>query len=314
MPRPTTGRRAASPTTSPKTSTATPSDRPPSRPPRRDVAFAAAGNILKAFFLGAGTCAAAGALGWFTGGYRLLLLFGTAAFLFAATAYWYGDRFVLGMLGARTLPVAEAPAAHSALERVAAVAGVPKPRMSLLPDGHPRALSVGRGPGGATVVVSRGLLAALSPAELDGVLAHEIAHVARRDVVVQTLAVVVAATLLELSRIGGWLSRALLFVLGPVASAFVHVLLSPRRELAADRDAARVCGSPHGLADALLRLDQASELLEFRASPATEPLYVVNPFDPRGVAALFETHPPLAVRVARLRALDPGWPERLRAA
>ena len=124
----------------------------------------------------------------------------------------------------------------------------------------------------------------------------------------------VAATLLELSRIGGWMSRALLFVLGPVASAFVHVILSPRRELSADRHAARICGSPHGLADALLRLDQVGELLEFRASPATAPLYVVDPFEHTGVAALFDTHPALGERVARLRALDPGWPESLRAA
>jgi heat shock protein HtpX len=126
--------------------------------------------------------------------------------------------------------------------------------------------------------------------------------------------VVIAATLVELSRIGGWLERALLFLLGPVASAFVHVLLSPRREFAADRAAAAICESPHGLADALLRLEQASELVAFRASPATEPLYTINPFDERGLPALFSTHPPVGARVARLRALDPDWREKLRAA
>ena len=314
--RPTTGRHAASPTTDPtdpKTSTAAPRASG-LRPPGRGIAVAAAGNYLKAFALVAGVCAAAGALGWFVGGYRLLLLFGAAAFLFAATTYWYGDRFVLGMLGARPLPVAEAPAIHSSLERLAARAHVPLPRLYLMRDGHPRAFSVGRGPGGSTIALSHGLLAALPPAELDGVLAHELAHVARRDVLVQTIAVVVAATLVDLSRVGGWLARALLFVLGPIASAFVHALLSPKRELAADLVAARLCETPHGLADALLRLDQASELVEFRASPATAPLYVVNPFEPGGVAALFDTHPPLGERVARLRALDPGWPERMRAA
>lgn len=260
----------------------------------------------------AATCGAAGALGWFAGGYRLLLLFGTAAFLFAATAYWFGDRFVLGMLGTRSLPIAEAPGLHSTVARLSALAGVPEPNLQLLPDGHPRALSVGRGPGGSTLVVSRGLLAAFPPAELEGVIAHELAHVARRDVLTQTVAVVVAATLIDLSRVGGWLARALLFVLGPVASAFVHALLSPKRELAADRDAARLCETPHGIADALLRLELAGGLLEFRASPATAPLYVVNPFEVRGVAALFDTHPPLARRVARLRALDPGWADRAR--
>jgi len=271
-------------------------------------------NLLKVLALVIGACGVAGSVGWLVGGYPLLLLFGAAAFLFAATVYWYGDRFVLGMLGARELPLAAAPALYSRVDLLAARARVPRPRLYLLRDGHPRALAVGRGPGGSTVAVSEGLLAAAPPAELDGLLAHELAHVASRDVVVQTVAVVLAATLVELSRIGGWLERALLFLLGPVASAFVHLLLSPRREFAADRAAAAICDSPHGLADALLRLEQASELVDFRASPATEPLYTINPFDERGLAALFSTHPAVGARVARLRALDPDWREKLRAA
>lgn len=276
--------------------------------------MAVARNLLKALALLIALCAAFGALGWALGGYRLLLLFGAAAFLLAATVYWYGDRFVLGMLGARELPVGEAPAVHSALERLAARAGVPKPRLDIVPDGHPRAFAVGRGPGGSVIGVTRGLLGAARGSELEGVLAHELAHVRSRDVLVQTIAVVFAATLVELSTIGGWLERALLFVLGPIASAFVHLLLSPRRELAADRAAAAICDSPHGLADALLRLELASELVEFRASPATEPLYVINPFEERGLAALFSTHPPVGERVRRLRALDPDWRDKLRAA
>jgi heat shock protein HtpX len=103
-------------------------------------------------------------------------------------------------------------------------------------------------------------------------------------------------------------------VLGPVAAAIEHLLLSPKREFAADRAAATFCGSPHGLADALLRLEQAGELVEFQANPATEPLYTLNPFAPEGVATLFSTHPPVGERVRRLRALDPEWRERLRAA
>jgi heat shock protein HtpX len=259
-------------------------------------------------------CAALGALGVALGGYRTgsILVFG--ALLTAAAGYWYGDRVVLGMLGARELPAAESPAFHSTVERLAATARVAKPRLYLLPDGHPRALATGRGPRGSALVVSRGLLGALPPPELEGVVAHELAHVRSRDVLVQSAAVVVAAALVELSRVGGFLSRALLFVLGPVAAAIEHVLLSPKRELAADRAAAALCGTPHGLADALLRLEQASELVEFQANPATEPLYTVNPFAAEGVANLFVTHPPVGERVRRLRALDPDWRERLRAA
>jgi heat shock protein HtpX len=125
---------------------------------------------------------------------------------------------------------------------------------------------------------------------------------------------VLAGWLVELSRIGGWLERALLFVLGPIAAAFVHLMLSPRREFAADRAAAELCESPHGMADALVRLEQASELVEFQGSPATEPLYTFNPFMEEGLAALFVTHPPVGERVRRLRELDPTWRERLRAA
>jgi heat shock protein HtpX len=228
--------------------------------------------------------------------------------------YWYGDRIALGIVGARELPEGEAPAFHSAVARLAARTGVMKPRLQLLPDGHPRALVVGRGPRGASLVVSSGLLAALPPAELEGVVAHELAHVRTRDVLVQTVVVVMATAIVELSRIGGYFSRALLYMFGPIAAAFVHLTLSPRRELAADRLAAAICDSPHGLADALIRLEQASELVEFRAGPATEPLYTINPFAEDGIAGLFVTHPTVARRVQSLRDLDPGWREKLRAA
>jgi heat shock protein HtpX len=277
-------------------------------------AFPAILNVLKAWALLVGVCLLLGAIGYAAGGYRLLSILVFCALLVAGAAYWYSDRVALGMIGARELPFGEAPAVHSTVERLAAVAGVMKPRLYLIPDGHPRALAAGRGPRGSALALSAGLLSALPPAELEGVVAHELAHVRNRDVVLQTGVVVLAGALVEASRIGGWLERALLFVLGPIAAACVHLLLSPKREFAADRLAAGFCGSPHGLADALVRLEQASELVDFRASPATEPLYTINPFAEEGLAALFVSHPPVEERVRRLRGLDPGWRERLRAA
>ncbi len=276
--------------------------------------LAVARNLGKATALFAALCALSGGAGWLLGGYRLVLLFGAAAVLFGAAVYWYGDRFVLGMLGARELALAEAPGVHSTVAGLAARAGLPAPKVWVISDGHPRAFVVGRGPGAASLALSTGLVTALPPAELEGVVAHELAHVASRDVLVQTAAVVIAATIVEASRIGGFLQRALLFGLGPIASAFVHLLLSPKREFDADRAAAAICESPHGLADALIRLEQVVELVEFRASPATEPLYTLNPFAEEGLAALFVTHPPVSERVRRLRELDPSWRERLRAA
>ena len=271
-------------------------------------------NVLKAWALLVGACAVFALIGWALGGYRLLSIFVFCGALLAGALYWYADRVALGLVRARELPVGEFPGLHSIVERLAAVAGVSKPRLYLMEDGLPRALATGRGPRGSTVAVSAGLLTAASPAELEAVLAHELAHVRHRDVVVQTSVVVIAATLLELSRIGGWFSRALLFVLGPLASAFVHLMLSPKREFLADLTAAVICRSPHPMADALVRLEQASELVSFAGSPATEPLYTINPFMEVGLAALFVTHPPVGERVRRLRELDPDWREKLRAA
>jgi heat shock protein HtpX len=272
-------------------------------------------NLLVAWALLAGTCGVLGLIGWGIGGYRVASIFVFSGLLMGVGAYWYADRVALGMVGARELLPAEAPALHSTLESLAARANIVRPKLWLLADGHPRALAAGRGPGGGSAIaVSTGLLAALTPAELEGVLAHEVAHIRHRDVLVQTTAVVIAALIVESSRLGGWLERALLFVLGPVAAAFVHLLLSPRREFAADRAAAALCESPHGLADALVRLEQAVELVEFRASPATEPLYTINPFAEEGLAGLFVTHPPVGERVRRLRDLDPDWRDKLRAA
>jgi heat shock protein HtpX len=277
--------------------------------------WAVLSNVFKALLVFALLLSGFGLAGWALGGYRILLVFLACAVFLAGSVYWYGERFVLGMLGARELQVAEAPAFHSLLDRLSLQARVIRPKPYLLPDGHPRAFVVGRGPESSCIAVSSGLLGAAPPAELEGVVAHELAHIAARDVAVQTIAVVVAATLIELSRIGGFLERALLFVLGPLASAIVHALLSPRREFAADRTAAVLLETPHGLADALIRLEQASELVEFQASPATEPLYTLNPFDEREqLAALFDTHPPISERVRRLRELDPDWREKLRAA
>jgi heat shock protein HtpX len=271
-------------------------------------------NVLKAWALLLGACALLGLIGWTLGGYRLLSIFVFCGVLLAGALYWYADRVALGLVRARELPVGAAPGLHSTIERLAARAGVAKPRLYLIDDGLPRALATGRGPRGSTIAVSAGLLSAASPAELEAVLAHELAHVRHRDVVVQTSVVVLAATLLELSRVGGWFQRVLLWFLGPLAAALVHLLLSPKREFLADRAAAAICDTPHPMADALVRLDQASELVSFAGSPATEPLYTINPFLEVGLAALFVTHPPVGERVRRLRELDPDWRQKLRAA
>lgn len=276
--------------------------------------LARARNVVKAWLLVAGAGALLGALGWALGGYRLAAIFVFCVLLTATATYWYGERIVAGLVGAEELPAAEAPALRSTVERLAARAHVAVPRLYIARDGFPLSFSAGRGPRGAAIGVSTGLLQALPPAELEGLLAHELAHVRSRDVLTQTAAVVLAAAIVEISRLGGFAARALLFVLGPIAAALVHAVLSPKRELAADLAAAALCETPHGLANALIRLEQASDLIDLSANPATEPVYPLNPFPERGLPGLFATHPSVGERVARLRALDPDWRERLRAA
>ncbi len=271
----------------------------------------AARNIVKAWLLVLALAGLFALLGWLIDGVRGLSIFVFCALLLAAGAYWSFDRVALGMMGARELPLGEAPLLHSTVERLASRAGILKPRLYLIPDGLPIAAATGRGVRSSSLAVSTGCVAACTPAELEGVLAHEIAHVRLHDVQVQTAAAVASAVLLETSRIGGWLERSLLFVLAPIAAACVHLLVSPKREFAADRFAAGLCDSPHGLADALTRLEQAAELVEFEGSPATEPMFTINPFAEEWPARLFVTHPPLAERVRRLRELDPAWRDRV---
>jgi heat shock protein HtpX len=272
-------------------------------------------NLLKTWLLLAVPALGLGAVGWELGGYRLGVLFLGSVVLLGAALYWYADRIAMGMVGARELLPAEAPALHSAVGRLSALAGVTRPKLYLLADGYPRALAAGRGAqGGAGIAVSSGLLGVATPAELEGIVAHELAHLRHRDVLLETGVATIAAFIVEASRVGGILQRVLLFVLGPLAASLVHLLLSPKREFEADRFAAEVCSSPHGIADGLLRLEGATGLVSFAASPATEPLYTVNPFATEGLAALFDSHPPIGERVRRLRELDPEWREKLRAA
>jgi heat shock protein HtpX len=270
--------------------------------------------VLKSWALLFGLSAVLGIVPLLTGNYRLLSIFLFCALLLAGAGYFYIDRIALGMVGARELPRGEAPALYSTVERLAALARVPMPKLYVLPDAYPRALCAGRGPRGSAIAISRGLLGVATPAELEGVLAHELVHIRDRDVLIQSTVSVFAGAIIETSRVGGFLQRVLLFALGPLAAAIVNLFLSPKREFLADAAAAELCNSPHGLADALIRLEQTGELVEFQASPATEPLYTINPFAEEGLAALFVTHPPVAERVRRLRALDPTWREKLRAA
>ena len=265
--------------------------------------LAAAANVSKAWLLVAFPTAAAGGIGWLIGGTRGASLFVTCSLLGWAAVYAFGDRALLGMLGARPYALAENPLLRSTVDRLATGLGVMPPRLYLIDDPFPRSAAVGRGPRGAAIAVSTGLLGALPPGELAAILAHEVAHIRRRDVLTQTFAVLIATMLVESSRLGGWLARPLLYLLAPIGAATVHLTLSTKRELAADALAVQVTDRPGDLADALLRLDRASDLVAFAAPLATAPLYPLDLFDDSRLVRMFKTHPPLTARVVRLRAL-----------
>lgn len=266
--------------------------------------LAAARNIAKVALLLGGFAAAFTVLGWWLGGARAGGVLLVVALLSSGMLVYSGDRVILGMLGARELLPAGAPAFASMVKRLARRVGTGAVKLAVIDDSHPRALAVGRTPNRSTLVVSRGLLSMAAPAELEGVVAHELAHVRSWDVLVQTVTVVITGAILEMSRFGLVFQQVLLVVLGPLAASLANLMLSPRRDLAADAAAAAACESPAAVADSLLHLDHSSELVNFEANPATEPLYTINPFADEGIAAMFSTHPPLAERVRLLRAMD----------
>src|SRR2546423_12792046 len=179
-------------------------------------------NVLKALALLFGLCAVLGIVPLVTGDYRLLSVFLFWALLLAGAGYFYMERLALGMVRAGELPRGEAPALYSTVARLAARARVPAPKLYVLADGYPRALSAGRGRRGAAIAVSRGLLGAATPAELEGVLAHELAHIRDRDVLVQTAVSVIAGAIIETSRIGGYLQRRPPVARRPPAAAPGH--------------------------------------------------------------------------------------------
>ena len=236
-------------------------------------------------------------------------------------AYWFSDRLVLRMHGARELSPAEAPRLHGMVAELAQRAELPRPRVYLIEDPHANAFATGRNPRHGVVAVTTGLLELLSPRELRGVLAHELAHIKNRDILVSSVAAVLATALTSLANLvqfsalfGGSQSEeeeggsplgalALAFV-APLAATLVQMGISRSREFMADETGARLSGDPEALASALARLSRAAERLPGEAQPATASLFIVNPLAGLGsLLSWFSTHPPMEERIERLRRL-----------
>lgn len=249
------------------------------------------------------------------------------AFLFAGVmnfaSYWWSDRIVLWMYGAQEVTEAQAPQFHALIRRLAQGAGLPMPRLFIIPTDTPNAFATGRNPQHAAVAATQGILRILTPDELEGVMAHELGHVRNRDILISTIAATLAGAIMMLARMAQWaaffgggrsseddeggsagiLGVVVLAVFAPLAAMLIQMAISRAREYLADAAGAKISRKPWALADALEKLERAATALPMQANPATAHMFIVNPLRGSSVLSLFSTHPPVAERVARLRAM-----------
>ncbi len=264
------------------------------------------------------------AAGWLIGGQGGMTVALILALGMNFISYWFSDKIALSMTGAREVSPEEAPQLHQIVARVAALAGVPKPRVYVVDTPSPNAFATGRDPNHAAVAVTTGILNLLNWEELEGVLAHEMAHVRNRDTLTATVAATLAAAIVYLAQMGQWamfwgggygrrgsrgsgyegLGVLLMIFLAPLAATLIQLAISRQREYSADATGARITGNPLALADALENLERGVAYRPMNNVPATAaPLFIVNPLNPSVLSKLFSGHPPTAERVARLRKM-----------
>ncbi|HWM77561.1 MAG TPA: zinc metalloprotease HtpX [Methylomirabilota bacterium] len=261
-------------------------------------------------------------LGGALGGQQGMMIAFILALAMNFVSYWFSDKIVLAAYGAQPIDEAAAPRLYAIVHRLATRAGIPMPRVYLIPSETPNAFATGRNPQHAVVAVTEGIMRILDEEELEGVLAHELSHVKNRDVLISTVAATLAGAITYLAHMAQWaamfggrsrdddeggsnpIAMILLAVLAPIAALLVQMAVSRSREFQADATGARVAGRPWGLAKALEKLQMANQAMPMaNATPATAHLFIVNPLSGQTLMRLFSTHPPLEERIARLRAM-----------
>lgn len=283
-------------------------------------------NHLKTFVLLAALTVLLVYIGKWVGGQAGMV----AALLFAGImnfgAWFFSDKIVLAMHGAREVSPAEEPLLHDVVDELCLEAGLPKPRVYLIPAPQPNAFATGRSPRHAAVAVTEGLMNMMNREELKGVIAHELTHVRNRDTLIMVIAATIAGAITMLAHwlrwglflfgmgrdedreggnILGLIALLLIAILAPIAALLIQLAISRAREYAADEGAARLCRSPEGLIRALQKIDAAVRrgIPLPQASEVTAHLYIANPFSGGGLVKLFMTHPPIEERIRRLRRL-----------
>lgn len=261
--------------------------------------------------------------GGFVGGRSGLLVAIVLAALMNFVSYFYSDRMALAIYRARRLAPGQLPQLQRTVENLALRAGLPVPKVYLIANDSPNAFATGRNPRHASVAVPQGLLSLLSDEELEGVLAHELGHVHKRDILISSIAATLAGAITLLAKMGSWgalfgglggrdndrergggFSALLMIILAPIAAMLIELAVSRAREYQADTTGVRFTGNPHALASALKKLDGYSRRVPMAATPATAHLSIVRPMLGAHLSTLFSTHPPIAKRIDRLIGHD----------
>ncbi len=245
------------------------------------------------------------------------------AFVFAVLmnfgSYWFSDKIVLKLYKSRQLSSQESPELYSLVSRLSQSASLPMPKIYLIPSEAPNAFATGRNSQHAVIAVTQGIFRLLNSSELEGVLAHEIAHIKDRDILISSIAATLAGVIMMIASMARWaalfggfggsddddggiLGFVVLAFLAPLAALIIQLAISRSREYLADSTGARIAGNPLGLASALEKLDYASKKIPIKTNPATAHLFIVNPLSGKSLMSLFSTHPPTAERIARLRS------------
>lgn len=283
------------------------------------------GNTIKTALLLAGLTGLMLVVGEVLAGTAGLTIAFILALIMNGVSYWFSDKITLAMTGARPVTPEEAPELYAIVRDVASKAGLPMPKVYVVPSGSPNAFATGRDPSHAAVAVTGGIMDILNRYQLEGVLAHEMAHIRNRDTLIATVAATIAGAITYLARMGqlayifggyGYgnqrergggltgLSALLMMFLAPIAALLIQLAISRSREYGADASGARITGDPLALADALESLERGIAFRPMNNVPAvTAPLFIMNPLSPGVLQRLFSDHPPTADRVRRLRAM-----------
>lgn len=278
-------------------------------------------NSLKTIALMIGLTALLVLIGDLAGGRGGMIVALGIATVMNLLSYWFSDRIVLAMYRAQQIDEATSPTFYRIVRRLSEKAGMPMPRVYVIPQAQPNAFATGRDPKHAAVAATQGLLQLMNEDELEGVIAHELSHVRNRDILIGTIAATMAGAVMILARMaevaaifgggsrdrdeegGGGFAMLVIAIFGAIAATLIQLAISRSREYQADASGAKLSGNPIGLARALAQLERAAARVPMEANPATSHMFIVNPFSARGVVRLFSTHPSIEDRIARLEQM-----------